>query len=202
MEDLGYTMVDQWSLPRTMHGSFHPECFVPNFRGFSSAQLDLVRTSAERNIEAEDGAEQRGPDRGPCFQFRRPRSACDRLGARSPLTASRSSSGWISPSPGKKKIRLQPVLPRVEVVVAAARAYRLSCVPRSNRSASTTRIWSARRIVESRCAMTNVVRPLHQVAQTLLDHRSDSESSDEVASSRIKMRGSARIARAIESRCR
>jgi putative methyltransferase (TIGR04325 family) len=34
MEDLGYTMVDQWSLPRTMHVYFHPECFVPTFRGF------------------------------------------------------------------------------------------------------------------------------------------------------------------------
>jgi len=34
MEDLGYSMVDQWSLPRSMHVYFHPECFVPNFRGF------------------------------------------------------------------------------------------------------------------------------------------------------------------------
>jgi len=34
MEDLGYTTVDQWSLPRSMHVYFHPECYVPNFRGF------------------------------------------------------------------------------------------------------------------------------------------------------------------------
>ncbi len=34
MEALGYTIVDQWSLPRNMHVYFHPERFVPNFRGF------------------------------------------------------------------------------------------------------------------------------------------------------------------------
>jgi len=34
MEALGYTTVDQWSLPRSMHVYFHPERFVPNFRGF------------------------------------------------------------------------------------------------------------------------------------------------------------------------
>lgn len=34
MEDLGYTLVDQWSLPRSMHVYFHPELFVPSFRGF------------------------------------------------------------------------------------------------------------------------------------------------------------------------
>jgi putative methyltransferase (TIGR04325 family) len=34
MEALGYTTVDQWSLPRSLHVPFHPERFVPNFRGF------------------------------------------------------------------------------------------------------------------------------------------------------------------------
>ena len=34
MEGLGYTTVDQWSLPRSMHVYFHPERHVPNFRGF------------------------------------------------------------------------------------------------------------------------------------------------------------------------
>jgi hypothetical protein len=31
---LGYTTVDQWTLPRSMHIYFHPERDVPNFRGF------------------------------------------------------------------------------------------------------------------------------------------------------------------------
>ena len=34
MQELGYRLVDQWSLPRSMHVYFHPECDVPNFRGF------------------------------------------------------------------------------------------------------------------------------------------------------------------------
>jgi len=34
MEALGYETVDQWHLPRTLHVPFHPERFVPNFRGF------------------------------------------------------------------------------------------------------------------------------------------------------------------------
>ena len=34
MEALGYEAVDQWQLPRTLHVPFHPERFVPNFRGF------------------------------------------------------------------------------------------------------------------------------------------------------------------------
>ena len=47
-----------------------------------------------------------------------------------------------------------------------------SWVPRSTmRPSSTTRIWSARRMVESRCAITNVVRPRIRCAQALLDER-------------------------------
>ena len=34
MEALGYTTVDQWTLPRTMHVYFHPAQDVPSFRGF------------------------------------------------------------------------------------------------------------------------------------------------------------------------
>jgi len=34
MEALGYRTVDQWSLPRSLHIPFHPERFVPSFRGF------------------------------------------------------------------------------------------------------------------------------------------------------------------------
>ena len=76
-------------------------------------------------------------------------------------------------------------------------------VPRSTtRPASITRICSARRMVESRCAITNVVRPRMRWASPSWMSASDSESRLEVASSRIRMRGSARIARAMETRCR
>ncbi|MBV8629379.1 MAG: methyltransferase, TIGR04325 family [Silvibacterium sp.] len=34
MEALGYSAIDQWTLPRSMHVYFHPECDVPSFRGF------------------------------------------------------------------------------------------------------------------------------------------------------------------------
>jgi putative methyltransferase (TIGR04325 family) len=34
MERLGYRKVDEWTLPRSLHIPFHPEQFVPHFRGF------------------------------------------------------------------------------------------------------------------------------------------------------------------------
>jgi glycosyltransferase involved in cell wall biosynthesis len=53
--------------------------------------------------------------------------------------------------------------PRLGMVTGAqdyVSAEALTCVPRSTISpASSTRIWSALRMVESRCAITNVVRP-------------------------------------------
>jgi hypothetical protein len=72
----------------------------------------------------------------------------------------------------------------------------LRTVPRGCRAPqcappSTTSIWSARRMVDSRCAMTKVVRPCHQLVETAWIMASDSESSELVASSRIRMRGSA-----------
>ncbi len=78
-----------------------------------------------------------------------------------------------------------------------------ACVPRSTmRPCSRTRIWSARRIVERRWAITNVVRPRMSQARPSWMRASDSESRLEVASSRIRIRGSARIARAIATRWR
>lgn len=44
MEALGYQMVDQWSLPRSLHVSFHPERFVPNFRGFYFRRPESVQS--------------------------------------------------------------------------------------------------------------------------------------------------------------
>ena len=66
------------------------------------------------------------------------------------------------------------------------------------RPCSTTRIWSARRMVDSRWAMTKVVRPCISSASPLWIIASDSESSELVASSRMRMRGSASSARAID----
>ena len=57
-------------------------------------------------------------------------------------------------------------------------------------------------MVESRCAITNVVRPCMRYESPCWIISSDSESRLEVASSRIRMRGSARMARAIEILCR
>src|SRR6266849_2019349 len=72
----------------------------------------------------------------------------------------------------------------------------MSCVPRSTICpCSTTRIWSARRMVERRCAITKGVRPCMRYESPCWIISSDSESRLEVASSRIKMRGSARLPR-------
>src|SRR5216683_238629 len=57
-------------------------------------------------------------------------------------------------------------------------------------------------MVERRCAITNVVRPRRRVRKPSWMAASLSESRLEVASSRIRIRGSARIARAIETRWR
>ena len=57
-------------------------------------------------------------------------------------------------------------------------------------------------MVESRWAMTKVVRPCISWASPAWIMASDSESSELVASSRIRMRGSASSARAMESRWR
>src|SRR5262249_43453434 len=79
------------------------------------------------------------------------------------------------------------------------RARSSGCVPRSTRRpASRTRITSARRTVDSRCAMTNTVRPVMRFCSASCTSASDSASRDEVASSRIRIGESFRIARAIE----
>jgi hypothetical protein len=69
-------------------------------------------------------------------------------------------------------------------------------------AASSTRIWSALRMVESRCAMTNVVRP-GAAPQAVLDERF--ALAVEAGGGLVEHqdpRGSARIARAIATRCR
>src|SRR5258708_349577 len=67
------------------------------------------------------------------------------------------------------------------------------------RPASTTRIWSARRIVESRCAMTNVVRPRIRYRRPSWISASDSESRLDVASSRIRILGSDEATSSLDS---
>ena len=59
----------------------------------------------------------------------------------------------------------------------------------------------ASRTVVRRCAITSVVRPRIRLASACCTSRSDSASSAEVASSRIRIGGSFRIARAIAMRC-
>ena len=64
-----------------------------------------------------------------------------------------------------------------------------------------TRMMSASRIVDSRCAITNDVRPCISRAIARWMSSSVRVSTDEVASSRIRIGGSARNARAIVSNC-
>src|SRR5438094_575173 len=77
------------------------------------------------------------------------------------------------------------------------------CVPLSRISPSSkTRILSARRMVARRCAMTKVVRPTMRLASAFCTNISDSASNSEVASSRIRMGESFKMARAMAMRCR
>ena len=72
----------------------------------------------------------------------------------------------------------------------------------ATRPSSSTTISSASAIVERRWAITNVVRPAISSCSARLISCSVEASTDEVASSRIRMRGSATIARAIAMRWR
>src|SRR5271166_4795878 len=65
------------------------------------------------------------------------------------------------------------------------------------RPSSRTTIWSARRMVAKRWAMTRVVRPVIKLARAFCTYISDSASSSEVASSRIRMGESFRMALAM-----
>ena len=77
-----------------------------------------------------------------------------------------------------------------------------SCVPRSMiRLRSSTRIWSARTIVESRCAIIMDVRSNIRVSSASWMSRSVVVSMLAVASSRTRIGGYFNSARAIESRC-
>ena len=86
---------------------------------------------------------------------------------------------------------------------AVARRSNSSCVPVSAirpRSMTTRRL--ARLSVLRRWAMAIVVRPRMRLSRANWISRSVSVSTDEVASSRIKMRGSINSARAMLIRCR
>ena len=77
---------------------------------------------------------------------------------------------------------------------ARPRASSSACVPRSTiRPSSRTRISSASTTVESRWAITSVVVPAQTSRRSAWTRRSVALSSDEVASSRMKMRGRLRI---------
>ena len=78
-----------------------------------------------------------------------------------------------------------------------------ACVPCSaTRPASSTTMRSTRSMVDRRCAMTIVVRPRISASIAACTWRSDSESSADVASSRIRIGAFLRIARAMARRWR
>ena len=70
-----------------------------------------------------------------------------------------------------------------------------------DRPPSMPKMTSAAWMVESRWAMAIVVRPAISGSSASCTSRSLVVSSAEVASSRMRMRGSLRIARAMASRC-
>ncbi len=127
-------------------------------------------------------------------------------GSRRQIRSSNESRDDLLDEPrSRRRSRVVERLQRVQLRVDAARAGRRSssCVPISAmRPASSARIRSARRTVDSRCAMTNVVRLRIRLASASCTSCSDSASSAEVASSSTSSGQSLRIARAIASRCR
>jgi hypothetical protein len=77
-----------------------------------------------------------------------------------------------------------------------------SCVPRSAICPpSMTRIWSAARTVDSRCAITSDVRPASAVLSARWIATSDSESRCAVASSSTTTDGALSSSRARATRC-
>ena len=78
-----------------------------------------------------------------------------------------------------------------------------ACVPRAAiRPWSRTTTSSARAIVDRRCAMMIVVRPRMTSRRPVRMRASVVASTEAVASSRMRIRGSMRSARAIAMRCR
>ncbi len=67
--------------------------------------------------------------------------------------------------------------------------------------ACSTTIWSALAMVLSLCATMMAVRPSRAASSALMMRRSVTVSSELVASSRISIRGSLRMARAMATRC-
>mmetsp|Transcript_39389 Transcript_39389/g.100642 ORF Transcript_39389/g.100642 Transcript_39389/m.100642 type:complete len:96 (+) Transcript_39389:244-531(+) len=77
-----------------------------------------------------------------------------------------------------------------------------SCVPRSTMTPFfITAMMSARRMVDSRCATTTVVRPAISFSRASCTSLSLSASRAEVASSSSSTRGSLSTARAMATRC-
>ena len=96
------------------------------------------------------------------------------------------------------------VLPVVQLAVAAAQRHQLARACRAPRSRRAPAPGSGRRCGwwTAGARSRSVVRPCAQPAQRLLDQRLALAVQAEVASSRIRMRGSARSARAMAMRCR
>jgi len=101
-----------------------------------------------------------------------------------------------SPIDGRPAPSLE--LAHIQVVIEAPTRQELACLPRSTMCPlSNTNTWSALRMVLRRWAMTKLVRPDRSCSRAFWMKRSVRVSTLEVASSRMRMRGSARAARAI-----
>jgi len=110
-----------------------------------------------------------------------------------PATSAGSTNG-SSASP----FRLQAVQTRIRPPPLS----RSSCVPRSTiRPPDITQIESARRTVESLCAMIRQVRPAIKRSRSSSSSASVRASNADVGSSKIKIVPSLKIARAIAIRC-
>ena len=160
------------------------------------------RDAARRTSPARASGRARAarPGRAACGRGRRSAQAAAQLdrprdGAHSPATSASAACGSGTPGRACPSRRSRGTAP-------SARAARRACRGRRSRPSSSTTISSASAIVESRWAITNVVRPAITSRSASLISCSVEASTDEVASSRIRIRGLARIARAIAIRWR
>ena len=116
--------------------------------------------------------------------------------------------GGVSPARRPRRRRLAkrpPGPPRCRTARRSGRrprSARRGCRSRRCAPFSSTAIRSAPRIVESRCAITIAVRPASSRSSPVSIARSVRTSTFEVASSRIRIRGSASSARANAISCR
>ena len=115
----------------------------------------------------------------------------------------RGGGAWGTAQPADVASRWSPAWNRVSFAYRPPYEASWLCVPASTiRPCSSTKIRSASRTVDSRCAMTIFVRPGGRFASAATSSSSEPASRAEVGSSRMMIDASRRIARAIATRCR